>query len=424
MKKLILKLVMILFTISGLMNHLLAQVPEGIIYQAEARDGKNLIPNQALDVKIAIIQDVPTGTVVFEESHKVTTNDFGMFVLVIGQGSNTLGLLLENVDWGNHYNFLNVQVKKTKATVWINMGTSQLLSVPYALHAKTATEAFTADYNYLYNVPTNVSHFNNDADYITNADNIVSLANKVDKVAGKDLFPNGTTPGQMNYWNGSEWITVTPGLNGQALTFCNGKPTWGPCPNNVVEVTSLTGEIWMDRNLGASQVATGSADEAAYGDLYQWGRATDGHEKRNSATTSVLSSSDTPCHPSFIMAPNSTVLLDWRSPQNTNLWQGINGVNNPCPGGFRIPTEAELIDEMVSWSSQNTVGAFESPIKLSAGGYRSHADASLNDYGMYGFYWSSTVEGNNSRNIVIRDDGSYMYSHPRAYGFSVRCIKD
>lgn len=57
-----------------------------------------------------------------------------------------------------------------------------------------------------------------------------------------------------------------------------------------------TGQTWMDRNLGASRAATSMNDEQAYGDLYQWGRAADGHQKRNSGTTSTLSSTDTPIH--------------------------------------------------------------------------------------------------------------------------------
>ncbi len=65
----------------------------------------------------------------------------------------------------------------------------------------------------------------------------------------------------------------------------------------VVEVINpVTGRAWMDRNLGASRVAISSTDEEAYGDFYQWGRGTDGHEKRNSPIISTLSSSDTPDH--------------------------------------------------------------------------------------------------------------------------------
>ncbi|NDB36338.1 MAG: hypothetical protein EB023_13595, partial [Flavobacteriia bacterium] len=117
----------------------------------------------------------------------------------------------------------------------------------------------------------------------------------------------------------------------------------------IVDVLNpTTGVTWMDRNLGATQVATSSTDQNAYGDLYQWGRRTDGHQCRTSPTTGTLSSVDQPAHGSFILAPNAP--YDWRSPQNANLWQGVNGVNNPCPSGYRLPTETELNNERLSWS--------------------------------------------------------------------------
>ncbi|MCP4596812.1 FISUMP domain-containing protein, partial [Neptuniibacter sp.] len=129
-----------------------------------------------------------------------------------------------------------------------------------------------------------------------------------------------------------------------------------------LNVTSVSGKTWMDRNLGASQVATSSTDVAAYGDLYQWGRVTDGHEKRTSSTTSTLSSSDTPGHGYFITSNSSP--YDWRSPKNDMLWQGVNGINNPCPGGYRLPTKAEWEDEIGDWISPDAAGAFASPLKL------------------------------------------------------------
>lgn len=199
--------------------------------------------------------------------------------------------------------------------------------------------------------------------------------------------------------------------------FCNGLVT------EIIDVTNpTTGEIWMDRNLGASQVATGYTDANAYGDLYQWGRFADGHQCRNSDTTSTLSSSDQPVHGNFILAPNSP--SDWRSPQNTNLWQGVNGVNNPCPSGYRLPTEAELNAERNSWSSNNTAGAFASPLKLPLTGSRVHTNGYLFAVAVYGNYWSSTVSGFNSRGLSFYDSNAYMRNYYRAYGNSVRCIKD
>ncbi len=82
-------------------------------------------------------------------------------------------------------------------------------------------------------------------------------------------------------------------------------------------------EIWLDRNLGAMQVATSSSDEDSYGDLFQWGRLDDGHQEITSPTTTTLSSGDVPGHGKFI-TDVSNWLFDWRSPQNDNLWQGVN----------------------------------------------------------------------------------------------------
>jgi uncharacterized protein (TIGR02145 family) len=193
---------------------------------------------------------------------------------------------------------------------------------------------------------------------------------------------------------------------------------------SVVNVTNpATGRVWMDRNLGASRAATSSTDAEAYGDLYQWGRAADGHQKRTSSTTTTLSSGDQPGHGSFILAPNTP--NDWRSPQNNNLWQGVNGINNPCPVGYRLPTEAEWNAELGSWSSNNSAGAFASPLKLPLAGYRGGSSGSLFDVGSGGYYWSSSVSGTSARRLGFGSSGAGLSSlMTRANGFSIRCLNN
>ncbi len=193
-------------------------------------------------------------------------------------------------------------------------------------------------------------------------------------------------------------------------------------PTAVVDVTNpITGKIWMDRNLGASQVASSYVDTASYGDLHQWGRFADGHQCRASATTTTLSSTNQPGHGNFIIAPNSP--YDWLSPQNDSLWVGTNGINNPCPIGYRVPSEAELNNERLSWITNNSSGAFASPLKLTVAGRRSNSSGSLDVVGTFGFYWSSTVSSVSSRNLYFTNSNSNMVSYNRAYGKSVRCIK-
>ena len=199
----------------------------------------------------------------------------------------------------------------------------------------------------------------------------------------------------------------------------------------VVQDYGASGKLaWLDRNLGASRVATSSTDTQAYGDLYQWGRLTDGHEEMNrfvgdgkttSGTTTTLATSDIPGHGDFILAPDSP--NDWRNPQNSNLWQGADGINNPAPPGWRIPTEAELNTERLSWDTNNAAGAFASPLKLSMAGGRSDSNGSLLVVGSGGLYWSSIVSGSQARLLYFFSSGANMFTFLRARGYSVRCVR-
>lgn len=181
----------------------------------------------------------------------------------------------------------------------------------------------------------------------------------------------------------------------------------------------ITGETWMDRNLGATQIAASFDDVNAYGDLYQWGRNTDGHQIRTSSTTSILSTTNFPNHSDFILA-NS----DWLTVSDDNLWQGVNGINNPCPLGFRLPTEAELEAERLSWTSNDAAGAFESPLKLTIGGARSRMSGAIGNVGTFVGYRTSDLNGLQSRMLGISLTTSLMGDRDRADGNCVRCIQD
>ncbi len=225
-------------------------------------------------------------------------------------------------------------------------------------------------------------------------------------------------------------ITVTGLNNLQAYTFTvvatniNGNSAPSAASNSVIPgtVISANSRIWMDRNLGASQVATSSTDAASYGYYYQWGRLTDDHQISFSGTSINLSSSDTPGHGSFILTANNP--YDWRSPQNDNLWQGVSGTNNPCPSGYRLPTEAEWNAERLSWSANNATGAFASPLKLPMTGYRQYNNGSFSGVGSKGYYWSSTVSSYFSITMYFDSSSATNLTHTRANGTSVRCIKD
>lgn len=194
-------------------------------------------------------------------------------------------------------------------------------------------------------------------------------------------------------------------------------------PNGYV-TNPKTGKTWMNKNLGATQVATSPTDPLAFGDLYQWGRLTDGHEKRTSSISNTLSNTDIPGHNKFIAVPNSQ---DWRVTSNNNLWQGVNGINNPCPSGYRIPTAAEFDAERLSWISNNAAGAFASPLKWTMAGARA-TNGTFAYINSRAFYLSSNIETTNQitpNGLQFTTTNAYIYPFiARNVGSSVRCIKN
>jgi len=185
------------------------------------------------------------------------------------------------------------------------------------------------------------------------------------------------------------------------------------------------GKVWLDRNLGATLVATSPTDHRAYGDLFQWGRSADGHQiiqRTNATTASALygttsTNADVPTDSLFITEDSSP--HDWRVNQNTDLWKTDGtGTNEVCPNGFRLPTEAEFTSLGLS-DSQDAYNK----IKLTVAGNRHYSNGTLRSVGSYGDYWTSSVSGSYSRSLDFDSSAARFYSNYRVYGFSVRCIK-
>jgi len=125
---------------------------------------------------------------------------------------------------------------------------------------------------------------------------------------------------------------------------------------------------------------------------------------------------------------------------NYNLWQGVSGINNPCPAGFRLPTVSEFNEEHAFWyTGQVLKNAFEGPLKLTAGGYRYYKDAVIKSAAKStgvlstdaGYYWTSdrpswtsSFPGTSIHYISISSQSYVEGAWYRAYGYSVRCIKE
>ena len=204
-------------------------------------------------------------------------------------------------------------------------------------------------------------------------------------------------------------------------------------------------QTWMDRNLGARRVATALNDVLSYGNYYQWGRPSDGHEITvwngdtptsgrgfaDATALEALAASDAPGYPNFILT--DVTPFDWRSDNNNNRWATAS--QGPCPADYHVPTDAQwdTADAFNGGAATNggtTVGwdnnaeTYNSALKLPSAGSRSRFDGLLYSQGTSGLYWSSTVSGTNARLLHFDSTAASTASDSRATGFSVRCLKN
>ena len=114
-----------------------SQTPQAFNYQAVLRDDTgNVIANQEVSLQFSIMAGSVDGTPIYQETHFTKTNQFGLVNLQIGNGMVSTGSF-SLINWGDNIHFLQIAMDNTGGTNFTVMGTSQLLSVPYALHART-----------------------------------------------------------------------------------------------------------------------------------------------------------------------------------------------------------------------------------------------------------------------------------------------
>ncbi len=467
-----------------------AQAPNKMSYQAVIRNSNNtVVSNHAVGMRISILQGTATGTAVYTETQTPTTNANGLIAIEIGTGTVVSGTFA-NIDWANGPYFVKTETDPNGGTAYTLTSSNQLLSVPYALYAKTAGNGIsipnggqsgqsltlcdgqliwgscTGKINSLFytdSIQLETLNISNDGADVTlnytGGNGGVYQNQSVNSTGVLGLIAT-FNPGNFNNGNGSLIVNIkgTPKTTGIASFSINlgGKScilrkvikngyskNYVHCNNiktEVVEVTNpITGRIWMDRNLGALRAATGIYDTSAFGDLYQWGRGPDGHQCRNSGTQQTIKSlTDQPGHNLFIISPyynnNQYNTNDWREPQNNNLWQGVNGINNPCPIGFLVPTLSEFIEENNTWSQSNQTGAYNSNLKLIFAGRRDGLAATPSGFIYLGLasYWTSSVYVDKlyfspvttSNYFYFDTNQSSKSVEARHFGMSVRCIKD
>ncbi|OFZ29940.1 MAG: hypothetical protein A2437_00580 [Bacteroidetes bacterium RIFOXYC2_FULL_40_12] len=156
----------------------IAQSPEKMSYQAVIRNSSDqLVANQPVGMQISIIQGSATGSVVYAETQTPTSNANGLISIEIGGGTVVSGTF-SSIDWTNGPYFIKTETDPTGGTGYTITGTTQLLSVPYALYAKNAGNGFSGDFNDLINIPDLSQYLTTEIDSsTTNELQVLSISN-------------------------------------------------------------------------------------------------------------------------------------------------------------------------------------------------------------------------------------------------------
>ena len=242
-----------------------AQAPEKFSYQAVIRNASNaLVTNANVGMKISILKSSAAGTVVYAETQTATTNVNGLVSLQIGAGTIVTGTIA-GINWSNDSNYIKTETDPTGGTNYTIAGTSQLLSVPYAMFAKSSASgaAFTLPYagtSSANNVTpfkiTNNGTTANSAGYFENTD----VANTAPAITAVNKSTGGLGTGIKGIANANTNGSLASGVRGDLLgTGTDGAGVFGNADNGYgVYGSSIAGAAVR----GYSNVGTAGSFEA------------------------------------------------------------------------------------------------------------------------------------------------------------------
>ncbi len=212
-----------------------AQPPQGMNYQAVARDAAGtILPNQNISIQITITNG-NGGTVLFRERHFPTTNQFGLFTLNVGNGTPVTGTF-SSISWGTVVPWLQVEMDATGGISFTNMGTSQLLSVPYSLYAASGNQG-----------PPGPQGQQGVAGP-QGVQGIQGAAGATGPQGPAGVLSNGSAAGNTAYWNGSSWVVNSSNIfnNGGNI----GINTASPSAKLHIKGSGNTSQLIVDADAG------------------------------------------------------------------------------------------------------------------------------------------------------------------------------
>ena len=371
-----------LFCIASLMvaicSH--AQTPQGIPYQAMARNGSGVvIANTAIKVRFSIRDSIVAGAIKYQETHYPTTSALGLFSVNVGMGTVVSGIF-SGINWGKNAKFMQVEMDPAGGTAYTDLGTTQMMSVPYAL-----------------------------------------------QTGGIKMKTSAT--GDTLYTGNGAYLII-PGLSAVNPILNQTEAPITDIDGNVYQTVRIGTQVWMKENLKVSKYRDGSYIPTNFTDL-EWQNATIGvsaiygNNAANNTTYGKL-------YNWYAVADAKGLCpVGWHVPSDAD-WKKLEiylgmGISDADLTGERggVQNVGGKLKSTSLWSSPNTGATNESGLFQLPGGYR-ESNGTYYYLGVHGHYWAAdaATTGAWRRGLNNIYSSSYRDSYGKSSGSSVRCLKD
>jgi uncharacterized protein (TIGR02145 family) len=346
-----------------------AQAPQGIPYQAIARNASGVaIANTAVKVRFSIRDSIATGAIKYQETHNPTTSALGLFSVNVGMGTVVSGTF-SGINWGKNAKFLQVELDPAGGSTYTDLGTTQMMSVPYALQANSIKMKTSASGDTLY----------------TGNENFL-------------IIPGLSAANPPPNWNGS------------VLTDIEG---------NTYNTIQIGSQVWMKENLKVSKFRNGNTIQTGLPDN-QWSSTISG--------AYTIYNNDPANNTNYGKLYNWYAVADsrglcpagWHVPTVLEFNTLVDYLGGSLVAGGKMKALSSL------WTTPNTGADNSIGFTGLPGGYRFFLGG-FGNIGNFGFFWSSTEKDNSgswAQILYHSNTTTGRADYDRACGLSIRCLKD